>query len=255
MKNDNIKTINAHQQQIYDLFERETAAELLKGYRDTLNNLIGGGGKSLKILDLGGGAGHFAMSLRSCFPDKRCEIFVLDTTQYGTWTKNADKITFVKDSAENLSKLFAEETFDLIFANRVFHHFVKSSWSKSFRGMADIMKQVAFILKKNGLFCVTDHFFNGRLHHTSTSKIIYALTSIKLKPIAMLFRKLEAHTAGIGVCFLSKKMWLHLFSQTGFIIEALKESPNRKLKWYEDLFLFIKNHSGDNVIILQKKAG
>jgi DNA-binding CsgD family transcriptional regulator len=44
MKNDNIKTINAHQQQIYDRFEMETAAELLEGYRDTLNNLMGWGG-------------------------------------------------------------------------------------------------------------------------------------------------------------------------------------------------------------------
>jgi SAM-dependent methyltransferase len=128
------------------------------------------------------------MSLRSCFPDKSCEIFVLDTTQYDTWTKNADKVTFVKDSAENLGKLFAEETVDLIFANRVFHHFVKSSWRKSFRGMACIMRQAALTLKKNGLLCITDHFYEGRLHHTSASRVIYALTSISFAPIALFFR-------------------------------------------------------------------
>jgi hypothetical protein len=179
---------------------------------------------------------------------------VVDTTQYDTWKKNSDKVTFVKDSAENLSKLFSEETSDMVFANRVFHHFVKGSWRKSFNGMADIMKQVAFILKKDGLFCINDYFFNGRLHHASTSKIIYVLTSIKFKPVATLFRKLEAHTAGIGVCFLSKKMWLHLFFQAGFIIKILKESPNRKLKWYEELFLLVKNNSENNVIILQKNS-
>jgi SAM-dependent methyltransferase len=194
------------------------------------------------------------LSLHSYFSNKSCEVFIVDTTQYDTWKKHADKITFVKDSAENLSKLFSEETFDLVFANRVFHHFVKGSWEKSFRGMADIMKQVAFILKKNGLFCITDHFFNGQLHHTSTSKIIYILTSIKFKPVAALFKRLEAHTAGIGVCFLSKKMWLYLFSQAGFIIEALKESPNCNLKWYEDFFLLVKSNSEDNVIILKKGA-
>jgi ubiquinone/menaquinone biosynthesis C-methylase UbiE len=204
------------------------------------------------MLGLGGGAGYFALSLHKHFFNNNCEIFVVDTTQYDTWEKHADKVTFVKASAENLSKLFSEETFDLVFANRVFHHFVTSSWRKSFSGMADIMKQVAFILKKDGLFCICDHFFNGVLHHTSTSKIIYALTSIRFKPVAALFRKLEAHTAGIGVCFLSKKMWLHLFSQTDFIIETLKESPSRKLKWYENLFLLVKSYSGDNVIILKK---
>jgi SAM-dependent methyltransferase len=194
------------------------------------------------------------MSLRSCFPDKSCEIFVLDTTQYGTWTKNVDKVTFVKDSAENLGKLFSEETVDLIFANRVFHHFVKSSWRKNFSGMACIMRQAALALKKDGLLCINDYFFNGLLHHTSTSKIIYFLTSIRFSPISMLLRKLDAKTAGIGVCFLSKKMWMSLFSQSGFAIKALKESPNRRLRWYEELFLLIKNNSENNVIILKKGA-
>jgi ubiquinone/menaquinone biosynthesis C-methylase UbiE len=203
-------------------------------------------------LDIGGGGGYFALSLRRYFPNRDCEIFVVDTTQYETWEKHAGQVTFVRDSAENLSELFTKETFDLVFANRVFHHFVKGSWKKSFEGMADIMKQVSYVLKKDGLFCITDHFFTGRLHHTSTSKIIYTLTSITFAPIATLFKKLGATTAGVGVCFLSKTMWFHLFSQADFIVEDLKESPYRKLKWLQRYFLLVKKHSGNNVIILKK---
>jgi SAM-dependent methyltransferase len=178
---------------------------------------------------------------------------VLDPTQYDTWAKNADKVTFVKGSAENLSELFEKETFDLVFANRVFHHFVKSSWKESFNGMANIMKQVALVLKKDGLLCITDYFYDGWLHHTLTSKITYALTSITLTPIQQLFRRMEAHTAGIGVCFLSKKMWLNLFSQSGFAIKTLKEGINCDLPLYQRIGLLIKKSRENNVIILQKK--
>jgi SAM-dependent methyltransferase len=267
MKTNNIKTINTYQQQMYDRFEKETARQLFDGYIDVLEKMksrntlkdinIGeflrvGGGKSLKIIDLGGGAGYFASLLRSYFPDKRCEIFVIDTTQYDTWEKYAGQITFIKDSAENLIKLFAEETFDLVFANRVFHHFVKNSWKESFKGMADIMKQIAFILKKNGHLCITDYFYNGGLNHSLTSRIIYMLTSIKFKPVVALFRKMDAKTAGIGVCFLSKNMWLNLFYQADFSIDALIEGTNFKLPWYKKVCVFNKNSSEDNIIVLQK---
>jgi hypothetical protein len=66
MKNDNIKAINAHQQQIYDRFERETAAELLNGQRDVLNNIIDVG-KSLKIIGLRGDSGVFCHVLTQLF--------------------------------------------------------------------------------------------------------------------------------------------------------------------------------------------
>jgi hypothetical protein len=36
MKTETIKTINSHQQQIYDRFEKETAEQLLAGYVDVL---------------------------------------------------------------------------------------------------------------------------------------------------------------------------------------------------------------------------
>jgi ubiquinone/menaquinone biosynthesis C-methylase UbiE len=252
MKTNDIKTINAHQQQIYDEFEKETAAQLIEGYVDILTG-GGGGGNTLKILDIGGGGGYFALSLRSYFSDEHCEIFVVDTTQYDTWKKYANQVTFVNASAENLSKLFREETFDLVFANRVFHHFVRNSWSESFNGMADIAKQVAFILKKDGFFCITDYFYDGWLHHTLTSKILYTLTSIKFAPVATLFRKLDAKTAGVGVCFLSKKMWFNLFAQAGFIVSILKKGRNFKLPWYQKLGSFNKSSSEDNVIILRKE--
>jgi SAM-dependent methyltransferase len=198
------------------------------------------------------GGGYFSLSLHGYFSDRNCKIFVVDTTQYDAWEKNAGKITFVKDSAENLSKLFAEEPVDLVFTNWVFHHFVKGSWKESYSGMADIMKQIYLILKEDGLLCITDMFYDGWPHHTLTSKIIYALTSIKFAPVAALIRKLGGHTAGVGVCFLSKKMWLELFAQAGFVVEAL-EHTSANLPWYQRLCFLNKSRSDDTIILRKGK--
>jgi SAM-dependent methyltransferase len=252
MKTNAIKTINAHQQQIYDRFEKETTAQLLEGYGDVIAKIKS---RNLsKIIDLGCGGGYFASILRSYFPDKSCELVGVDTARYDTWAKNVGNVTFVQDSAENLSTLFAEESADLVFANRVFHHFVRSSWRKSFNGMASIMKQIALVLKKDGYLCITDFFYNGWPHHTLTSRIIYALTSIRFAPVVALLRKLDAKTAGVGVCFLSKKMWLKLFSQAGLSIEILREgATSPPLPWYQRLCFFNKSRTWDSVIILRKR--
>jgi hypothetical protein len=55
METGSIKTINAHQQQIYDWFEKETVAALLEGYDGILKKVKCC--STLKIIDLGGGGG------------------------------------------------------------------------------------------------------------------------------------------------------------------------------------------------------
>jgi hypothetical protein len=57
MKTDNIKTINAHQQQIYDQFGKDMLEGLLNNYANVLAKVKNH--NSLKIIDLGGGGGVF----------------------------------------------------------------------------------------------------------------------------------------------------------------------------------------------------
>jgi hypothetical protein len=121
-------------------------------------------------------------------------------------------------------------------------------------GILDIMKQIFCILNKDGFFCITDYFYNGFLYDKAPSKLIYSLTSCKIKPLTALFKKFDAKSAGIGVCFLSKKMWFNLFSQVGFIIKTLLEAPDYKVSWYKKLCLFIKNCKEDNILVLKKSG-
>jgi ubiquinone/menaquinone biosynthesis C-methylase UbiE len=262
----NIKVINEYQKQMYEEYEKATANGLIKQYSHILNKIKncnisnigwGGGGyyNRIKILDIGGASGNFALELCGYFSENECEVTVVDTTRYDTWNNYTKKITFVENSANNLEKLFSENTFDIIFANRVFHHFVRETWKETINGINDIMRQIAFVLKEDGYFCITDYFYDGRIFDKSSSKIIYALTSYKIPFLVNIFKRMKSKSAGIGVCFLSRKMWYDLFSRNGFIIEELNEG--HKLQWKKfqmfvyKICLLIKNAQEDIIMIVK----
>jgi hypothetical protein len=90
------------------------------------------------------------------------------------------------------------------------------------------------------------------LYDKITSKIIYTLTSCTFSPVIALCKKLGAESSGVGVCFLSKKMWLNMFLQAGFVVETLHEDENRKWNVFRKVGLLIKSNSLNNVFILKK---
>jgi ubiquinone/menaquinone biosynthesis C-methylase UbiE len=249
MNKESVKIINDHQKSYYEKTEERVLSYILEKYSSLLNRLKSR--KTLKILDIGGANGRLAIALKEYFSNINCEIYVVDTTEYDSWTKYADKVTFIKTSADNLVELFETDSFDLVFANRVFHHLVRRTWKSTVLGMSDVMRQIASILKKDGFFCIVEIFCTGYLFNNASSKIIYILTSCKLPLVVALCRKFKAESAGTGVCFLPKKTWLTLFSQAGFVVNSLQEDKQIKLSWYKRLFLLNKNISSRNAFILQ----
>jgi SAM-dependent methyltransferase len=245
-----IKVINKYQKERFEEFEKANVALFLNKFSDVLQKCKDK--KYLRIIDIGGGSGYFAVALSDYFANLNCEVVVLDTTEYDTWTKYADKVTFVKGSADDLDKLFEKNSFDLVFANRVFHHFVRNSWRDTIAGMFNIMKQITALLKEDGCLCMVELFYNGLFFDSASSKLIYFFTSIKLSFLASLFRKLKAKSAGIGVCFLSKKMWLRLFFYSGLAVERFDEDEILKLPCYKQIGLMNKNMSHSNVFVLKK---
>ena len=247
--------INDHQKREYEEYEKNTADNLSKQYSELLEKIKQK--KEIKILDIGGASGYFSSALYNYFAAKNCEIIVLDNTCYDTWGEFGNKIKFIEDTANNLEKIFSAGTFDLVFANRVFHHFVKTNWEKTIINIADIMRQISKILKKDGYFCITDYFYDGALFDTSSSKIIYALTSCKIPVLVKIFRKIESKSAGIGVCFLSRNMWLNLLNKNGYIVDTLYEG--HKVSWklarmiIYKIFLLIRNSQEDIIIICKLK--
>jgi ubiquinone/menaquinone biosynthesis C-methylase UbiE len=76
-----IRTINDHQQERYKSAEKKTADRFMMYFSDILEEKRRNEKKIVKILDIGGASGYFALALKDYFSDIDCEIVVLDSTK------------------------------------------------------------------------------------------------------------------------------------------------------------------------------
>ena len=250
-KEDNTRVINDYQKKIYADMEKTNSEQLFSKYSDILQMYRGK--SALKILDIGGASGYFALKLKEYFLNTNCEVTVIDSTKFDTWGEFSEKINFVETSADNIDEIFPENTFDIIFANRAFHHCVRNTWKKTIEGIDEIINKINGILNKNGVLCITEHFFDGLLADGLSSRLVYEISSNKRKIIIKICNKIGVESAGIGVCFLSKKTWIKKLTCNKFKIERIDESEIERVKgWYKKIFFLNKKNTLDNVIIAQK---
>jgi len=159
------------------------------------------------FLDIGGGNGVFTDRILMHYPQS--EAFLLDNASnlIEINTQHPRK-TIILDSVENLEKYLNIYSIDIVFINWVLHHLVSNTYTNTRINIANIL----LIIKRNErikYLAIFENMYNGSVFDSLPSKLIYQITS--LKSIKLLARKMGANTAGIGVCFLSKKMWIKLF--------------------------------------------
>ena len=247
-----MEIINTHQQLLYEQYDKNTSSQEVNSYAEVLKKYRGAG--KLRILDIGGASGNFALCLTDYF-DGDTQIFVLDNSEYATWQNETynSKITFIHDSVEHLDSVFKDaEPFDLIFANRVFHHFIGKGWFSTLNGMDNVLVQIRKLLADSGTLCIKDHFYNGRIFDKATSFLIFSMTTCKIPGIAKIVQKNGAHSAGVGVCFQSEKMWTKRIEKNGFIIDGIEKQPYKQLSPKKSFILFCKEYSLDNNIYIRK---
>ena len=246
--------INSHQQLLYEKYERNTIEEDINRFQKVLSKYSGY--DKVRILDIGGASGTFALALADFFSNET-EIYVLDNSEYTTWQNEEyrAKVNFINDSVENLSSVFKDaEPFDLIFANRVFHHFIVKGWKRSLNGMDDVLTQIRQLLAEDGTLCIKDHFYNGMFFDQLPSFLIFTMTTCRIPVIAKFVQKNGAHSAGVGVCFQSERMWLKRIEKNGLIIDDIEKQPYKRLPPKKRFLLLCKEYSLDNAIYVKKKT-
>jgi SAM-dependent methyltransferase len=249
--NDDTKRINNHQKTVYEKIEKDSVSALIVRFSGILS--LFKEKTNVKILDIGGASGNFAGAVYEFINTGDCEITVIDTEEYDTWNKHDRKIKFVKMSANNVSAIFGKNTFDLVFANRAFHHFVKTTWKKTIDGIDEVLTQIKEIIKPNGYLCITEHFFDGLLFDNMSSKIVYTISSCKYKSIINICEKSGVESAGIGACFLPKRMWINLLRKNKFRIENIEKGTMERIKrWYIKILFLNKRNILDNIIIARQ---
>lgn len=145
--------------------------------------------------------------------------YVLDTMRYPTWNDEAfSDINFCEGSVEYVDTYFKEQKFDLIFCNKVFHHFVTDTHPKTLQMLTLCMNKLRNQLSPCGRLCILDYFYDGLLIDHFPSWMIYKCTSQKNELLIRLFKRMGSKSAGSGVCFQSERMWRNLIKRCGLKI-------------------------------------
>ena len=190
------------------------------------------------FMDIGGGNGVFTDRILMHYPQS--EAFLLDNASnlIEINTQHPRK-TIILDSVENLENYLNTYDIDIVFINWVLHHLVSDSYQKTRSNIVNTLT----IIKRNKhvkYLSIFENMYNGILFDSLPSRLIYQITS--LKSIKLLARKMGANTAGIGVSFLSKKMWIKLFSSIfGEANINAKDFHYWKVPFIRKIFLHIKN--------------
>lgn len=154
------------------------------------------------FLDVGGGNGNgnFADRILAQYPNSVGTVLDNSETMLSRNKPNERK-TVVLDSVENLEK--SNATYDMISLNWVLHHMVGDSYMQSRRNQIWTLKTVKALLTARGRVSIFENLYDGYLVDSLPGRIIFNLTSSKA--ISGITQRLGANTAGVGVCFLSKK--------------------------------------------------
>jgi hypothetical protein len=186
------------------------------------------------FLDVGGGNGMFADRILKNYP--QCHGTVLDNSQF---LLNRNKPNSRKKIiCESVERLYAlNEKFDIISMNWLLHHLVGDSYMQSRQNIGGIIETAISLLTERGKISIFDNMYNGLLFDGLPSYLIHRITSSK--SISSITRKMGANTAGVGVCFLSKKQWCLTLKENGFQKIIYSEDDKWNISFTRKLFLHI----------------
>jgi hypothetical protein len=188
-------------QEMGDKLSRLTAAELPEAAR---------------ILDLGGGNGKFLDGLLCYFKSWRGTL--LDVSP-GLAAINVpmDRKQIVIGSVGDLDKLLPGQKFDVITVNWLLHHLIGSNYAACERNCVATLRACGAVLARNGYIVVSENMFDGFFETNIPSFVIYCITRIRAPWFVKISRR-YFNTAGIGVCFRSRKSWRKIFREAGLDI-------------------------------------
>lgn len=171
--------------------------------------------QAFRALDIGGANGRFSDRLLAEYP--QAQAIVLDSSEY-LLNQNLpnDRKTLVLGSATEMPKQLGNQKFDFVFVNCLLHHLVSSSYATSRQVIRGVLQDISGVLAENGRISIWENVFEGVFWHGLPSRAIFEITS--KRPLAKLGRKLGANTAGVGVCFLSRRQWRQELESVGLTI-------------------------------------
>jgi hypothetical protein len=130
--------------------------------------------------------------------------------------------TLVCASADEMDSL-EKGAYDVVFFNWVLHHLVGRSHSESIDNICSALRRAKALLSPTGRISIFENMYDGQVIDWLPSRLIYRLTASKvLEPLT---RRFGANTAGVGVCFVSKRGWDRIFADVGLQVLHYSDEP------------------------------
>lgn len=178
------------------------------------------------FLDVGGGNGVFADRLLAGYPAARGTVLDSAPSLLARNTPHERK-TLQAQSAANLSHL--EERFDLVCFNWVLHHLIGNSRKESIDHVRATLMSAVGLLTPRGCIAVFENFYQGYLVDDLPGSLIFNLTSSKA--LARVTKAMGANTAGLGVCFQSKRGWLDTIARAKLMPIGIELDQRWPIPW------------------------
>lgn len=203
--------------------------------------------KSDVVVDMGGGAGHFALGLIESGDVGTVRVVDMDPIsiqlchQRGLDAIQGDALEPPIRDDENV-----------ICFNLILHHLVGNSELATRSMQSQVLAN--WYGKANAIF-VDEYIYDSYWNDTS-GKLIYAITKSKiLSQIGMVVSRfipsLRANTFGIGVRFRSHDEWLLLFNKIGYRVEACVRGSEENISLARRM-LMIKSCRRDSFLLVAK---
>ena len=155
------------------------------------------------FLDVGGGIGVFADRTLAAYPKSSGTVVENSAILLSRNQPNTRK-TVLLESIENIEHV--EKKYDIICLHWLLHHVVSDTYAHTRRNQLWSLRAVSALLTERGRISIFENAYDGILIDNLPGRIIYRVTSSQAA--SGIVRRLGANTAGVGVCFLSKKQWL-----------------------------------------------
>jgi len=209
-----VKKINKQQSEYFASIGGGLAQKFIKLYESQLQQLPRE--DKLKVVDLGGGAGHFANEVFAFFESRRipADITVIDLFRYEELGNS--NIKFIEQSATTALDSYLDDSIDVFFMNLMLHHLIGDSYNKTKQNQEELLEIAYRKLKPNGRLFVYETSTQNPMIGDLSIPIIYFMTSSKLPLLTKISKKMGSESAGTGVLFLSTHKWKKIFRKIGF---------------------------------------
>ena len=230
MYTDSVKLLSTQQTSQFDteyvnqaLFEK-IAPHFIRQQKD----------RGFNLLDVGGGNGTY--SDRVINHNTGTQVTLLEPDSYLLSRNKAHPRKNIVSGT--YQERYFSPKFDAIQFNWVLHHFITGNYQQTTALQAASLRKAYTELKPGGRIIILENFYDGFLTNDLPSRIIFELTS--MTSIKRFIKKAGANTAGVGVCFHSRKQWLDMVRAAGFRVICDEECYDySELSWLKRVLLTI----------------